>query len=279
MTDKKTSIFSLDGKTAVITGGGGLLGVQHAEALAEFGANVVLLDINREGASEAAEIIRKKYSIKTEAFYCDITSLDSVKSVCKDIKNKFGSIEILINNAANNPKVKTTGLDLDVNSRFETFTTSQWLQDINVNLTGAFHCCQVFGSEMVVNNGGTILNIASDLSVIAPDQRLYRKPGETSLTQKTKPVSYSVSKFGILGLTKYLATYWAEQKIRVNALSPAGVYVDQDEDFVNKITSMIPLSRMASPDEYKGAIVFLCSNASKYMTGTNLIIDGGRSIW
>ncbi|MDB4494562.1 SDR family oxidoreductase [Pseudomonadales bacterium] len=273
------SIFSLDGKTAVITGGGGLLGIKHAEALAEFGANIALLDNNVEAASTAAQKITEEYSANVDAFYCDVTSIESISSVCKQVKERFGGIEILINNAANNPQVKNSGLDVDANSRFETFTSSQWFQDLNVNLTGAFYCCQMFGSEMVENKGGIILNIASDLSVIAPDQRLYRKAGETSLTQATKPVSYSVSKFGLLGLTKYLATYWADQNIRVNALSPAGVYVNQDEDFVDKITSLIPMSRMASPDEYKGAVIFLCSDASKYMTGANLIIDGGRSIW
>ena len=148
-----------------------------------------------------------------------------------------------------------------------------------MGLTGAFLCSQVIGSEMARRNKGVILNIASDLAVIAPDQRLYRRDGLPRDQQPAKPVTYSVVKTGLLGLTRYLATYWADRGVRVNAISPGGVYNGQPDDFVSRLSALIPLARMARVDEYQGAILFLCSDASSYMTGANLVIDGGRSCW
>ena len=155
---------------------------------------------------------------------------------------------------------------------FEHFSSKKWDNEMNIGLKGAFVCSQIFGSEMAKNKNGVILNIASDLSVIAPDQRLY------SHLKTCKPVTYSVIKHGLIGLTKYLATYWASKRIRVNAISPGGVFNNQNKTFVKKIKKLITMSRMAKIDEYKEAIQFLCSDASSYMTGQNLIIDGGRSI-
>jgi NAD(P)-dependent dehydrogenase (short-subunit alcohol dehydrogenase family) len=177
-----------------------------------------------------------------------------------------------------NPKysqVSTSG----IKSRVEHFDLEDWENQIRVGLTGAFICSKVFGSGMAKSGGGVIVNIASDLSVIAPDQRLYEKVGISSNEQPVKPVTYSVIKSGLIGLTKYLATYWHNSGVRVNALSPGGVFENQDVEFVAKLSELIPLGRMANIDEYRSAIQFLCSDASSYMTGQNLVIDGGRSIW
>jgi NAD(P)-dependent dehydrogenase (short-subunit alcohol dehydrogenase family) len=186
-------------------------------------------------------------------------------------------VDILINNAANNPRVEQ---DAGVNfSRLENFPIEQWSADLAVGLTGAFLCSQVFGSEMARRGHGVIVNVASDLALIGPDQRLYRKAGLPEHLQPVKPVTYSVVKSGLLGLTRYLATYWADKGIRVNAISPGGVYNGQPDEFVAKLSSLIPMGRMASVGEYGGAILFLCSDASSYMTGANLVIDGGRTCW
>ena len=162
-------------------------------------------------------------------------------------------------------------------SRFKKFPIYVWNQDLVVGLTGAFLCSQVIGSEMARRGKGVILNIASDLAIIAPDQRIYREPGLPEEQQPVKPVSYAVTKVALLGLTRYLATYWAEKGVRVNSISPGGVYVSQNEQSVKRLTNLIPMGRMASKDEYKGATVFLVSDASAYMTGFNVVMDGGRT--
>lgn len=270
-------IFDLTGRVAVITGGAGLLGPKHAEALAEFGAILVLLDRKAE-VEKIAKAIAKKYKTKALGLKCDITKKAALEKVLRTVLKKFGRVDILINNAANNPVVKADGFSQNW-SRLENFPLNAWESDLAVGLTGAFLASQVFGSHMAKKRRGVVLNIASDLGIIAPDQRIYRKPGLASDKQPVKPVTYSVLKHGILGLTKYLASYWAEEGIRVNAISPGGVYNNQPPDFVKKLTAHIPLHRMANIDEYRAAIVFLVSDASTYMTGANLIVDGGRTVW
>ena len=190
---------------------------------------------------------------------------------------RYGRVDVLINNAANNPKVEARS-DVEF-SRLESFPLEQWQADLAVGLTGAFLCSRVIGGEMARRGRGVIVNVASDLALIAPDQRLYRKAGLPEDRQPVKPVTYSVVKSGLLGLTRYLATYWATSGVRVNAISPGGVYTDQPEEFVQRLSNLIPLGRMARVDEYEGAILFLCSDASSYMTGANLVVDGGRTSW
>ena len=271
------SPFDLTGRVALITGGAGLLGQRHAEALAAFGAIPVLLDVRVDRPELAPDSLRERFGPAAIALAVNITEPESIRLARDQVLAKLGRIDILINNAANNPKMES-GSEVEF-SRLENFPLAQWEADLAVGLTGAFLCSQVIGSEMARRKHGVILNVASDLAVIAPDQRLYRREGLPANQQPVKPVTYSVVKTGLIGLTRYLATYWADAGVRVNAISPGGVYNGQPDEFVRRLNGLIPLGRMARVDEYQGAIVFLCSDASAYMTGANLIMDGGRSCW
>lgn len=271
------SLFRLDGRVAVITGGAGLLGYQHAATIAGLGGIPVLLDINDEALATNAAMLAEETGCQAPSYVVDITELQALEAVGQQLLAEHGRVDILINNAARNPKVESAG-DKDF-SRLEHFPWEQWQLDLNVGLGGAFNCAKVFGAQMARQGHGVIVNIASDLGVIAPDQRLYRVDGREAEQQPVKPVTYSVVKHGLIGLTKYLATYWCEQGVRCNALSPGGVYAGQNDVFVSKLTQLIPLGRMAEADEYRGAIAFLCSDASTYMNGANLVMDGGRSTW
>lgn len=269
--------FRLDGRVAVITGGAGLLGYQHAATIAGLGGLPVLLDVNQAGLAANAARLAEETGYQALTLLADITDLEALDAAGAQLLERHGRVDILINNAARNPKVESAG-DKDF-SRLEHFPWEQWRLDLDVGLGGAFNCAKVFGAEMARRGHGVIVNIASDLGVIAPDQRLYRVDGREDDQQPVKPVTYSVVKHGLIGLTKYLATYWCEQGVRCNALSPGGVYAGQNDVFVSKLTQLIPLGRMAEADEYRGAIAFLCSDASSYMNGANLVIDGGRSTW
>jgi NAD(P)-dependent dehydrogenase (short-subunit alcohol dehydrogenase family) len=274
---KVENMFDLTGRVAVITGGAGLLGQQHAEAIAAAGGIPILADIHPEAVDHRSVKFRERFGGQAQAVKVDITRPDQVKALLSEILRDFGRVDILVNNAANNPKIET-GSKVEF-SRMENFPLKQWEADLSVGLTGAFLCSQIIGTEMAKRRGGVIVNVASDLAVISPDQRLYRKPGLPEDQQPVKPVTYSVVKTGLIGMTRYLATYWAEAGVRVNAISPGGVYQNQDEDFVRRLGNLIPLGRMANLDEYQAAILFLCSDASSYMTGANLVIDGGRTCW
>jgi len=270
-------LFNLSGRVAIVTGGAGLLGFYHGAALAAAGAHVVLLDLPVANSPERAAQLSEASGVECFGLDADITYEASLADARDQIVSKFGRIDILINNAANNPKVEDTeGKNW---SRLESFPLEVWDADIRVGLTGAFLCCRIFGAEMAKRRSGVIVNVASDLALIAPDQRLYRKEGLPDDQQPVKPVTYSVVKTALLGLTRYLATYWSDLGIRVNAISPGGVFNHQPEEFLARINQLIPMGRMANQDEYQGAILFLCSDASSYMTGSNLVIDGGRTCW
>jgi len=273
----RSSLFDLTGRVAVITGGAGLLGEQHARAIASEGGIPVLVDVSGRGAAEMAERISTEYRVPAWGCRVDITKVDELQGFLAQLLDRFGRLDILINNAANNPRVENGGA---VNfSRFEHFPLAQWQADLAVGLTGAFLCSQVLGSEMARRGAGVIVNVASDLALIGPDQRVYRQPGLPPHLQPVKPVSYSAVKAGLLGLTRYLATYWSDRGVRANALCPGGVSNGQPQDFVVRLSELIPLGRMAHVDEYRGAILFLCSDASSYMTGAILAVDGGRTCW
>jgi NAD(P)-dependent dehydrogenase (short-subunit alcohol dehydrogenase family) len=272
--------FNLNGKTALITGAAGLLGIEHAAALIECGARVVLTDISEPTLDLARSNLDKNFiEAKIIAKVMDVSNPSMVMNTLADLQLQDIRIDILVNNAAIDPKVMGDKGIIET-SRLENFALDQWDLQIAIGLTGAFICSQIFGREMAKDGlGGVILNIASDLSIFSPDQRLYRKDGVSKEMQPVKPVTYSVIKSGLIGLTKYLATYWAEDNVRCNALSPGGILNGQSEEFVERLSALIPLGRMADRNEYRSAVQFLCSDASKYMNGQNIVIDGGRSVW
>jgi NAD(P)-dependent dehydrogenase (short-subunit alcohol dehydrogenase family) len=268
--------FELSGKVVLITGGAGLLGAEHAAAIAEAGGVPVLADLRVAEAERVAREVGTRYAATTGAVELDVSSTASCQAALERVLGTYGRLDGLVNNAALNPKVEGAGLSA---TRFENYALELWNRELSVGLTGAFLCAQVFGTHLARSGGGVVVNVASDLGLIAPDQRIYRRPGLAPEEQPVKPVTYSVVKGGLVMLTKYLATYWAEAGVRVNALVPGGVYAGQPDDFVARLTNLIPLGRMARKDEYRAALVFLCSDASSYMTGSNLVIDGGRTCW
>lgn len=278
--DKYTKRFDISGRVCIVTGGGGLIGLKHAEAITEGGGIPVLLDIIQAGMDRNIKTLKEEYGddIKYETIVTDITDRDALSKVRDELLEKYGHIDVLINNAANNPKVEGGSKNLGA-MRFTNFPVDIWNQDLAVGLTGAMLCAQVFGEVMEKQKKGVVLNISSDYGLIAPDQRIYRKEGLPEEQQTVKPVSYSVVKHGIIGLTKYLAIYWAEKGIRVNTLCPASLANGQDEEFVNKISNLIPLGRMSDPDEYVCTILYMISDAATYMTGATVVCDGGRTSW
>ena len=270
------SMFDLKGRVIVITGGAGMLGRQHAEVVARAGGTPILLDIHAALVESLARDLEHCYGVAAFGYAVDITRESEIESNCDVILQRFGHINGLVNNAANNPKVEGDGSKHF--SRLENFSLPAWEADIAVGLTGAFLCAKYYGVA-IARQGGSIVNISSDLGLIAPDQRLYRKPGLPEDQQPVKPVTYSVVKSGLIGLTRYLATYWAEEGVRCNALCPGGVENNQDPGFLKEVCSRIPMGRLARADEYQGALLFLLSDASSYMNGAVISVDGGRTAW
>lgn len=272
--------FSLKDKVIVITGGGGLIGMKHAEAVMEGEGIPVLLDIVQGGMDRVVDTLKKEYGedIKVETFVTDITDKAALNKVNDALLAKYGHVDGLINNAANNPKVEGGSKNLGA-TKFQDFPVDIWNDDMAVGLTGAMLCCQVFGYQMEKQGSGVIINISSDYGIISPNQNVYRKEGLPEDEQTIKPVSYSVVKHGIMGLTKYLATYWGKKGIRVNTLCPASLQNGQDPAFVEKLSNLVPMGRMSNPDEYVGTVLYMLSNASSYMTGATVVLDGGRTIW
>lgn len=272
--------FYVEDKITIITGGAGLLGRKHAEAVIDGKGVPVLIDISENAIDHAKQKIADAYGwcCRVESYIADITNRAEVEKIADELIKKYGHIDVLINNAVNNPKVEGNAANMKA-IRFENFPLQMWINDLAVGLTGAFICAQVFGGIMAKQGRGVILNISSDLGIIAPDQRIYRKDGLTDEEQTIKPVTYSVIKHGLIGLTKYLATYYAEKGVRANSLCPAGVFNGQDEVFLGKLTNLIPMGRMADIEEYKSTILYLISDASSYMTGSTVVVDGGRTCW
>ena len=269
--------FSLAGRVAVITGGAGMLGRRHAEAIAEMGGVPVVLDLDAERCEEAAAHVRAHAGGDAMALAADITDRAAVRAAVAQVLARYGRVDILVNNAAMTVKGGGGAFD-DYFAPFEEYPEALFERALKITLPGALLVTQAVGAAMVERGSGVVVNIASDVAVISPDHRIYQgmtyggKPFNT-------PVAYSMSKAALLAFTRYLATYWAPRGIRVNALSPAGVYDDHDAAFVERLANLIPLRRMAHKDEYKGALIFLCSDASSFMTGANLIVDGGRTAW
>jgi NAD(P)-dependent dehydrogenase (short-subunit alcohol dehydrogenase family) len=272
------NMFSLKGKVIIITGAVGLLGRKHAEAVAAFDGTPVLIDIDAVKLVELSNELNDSYNVNSIGYVVDITSEIQIEKNTKDVIEKFGKIDGLVNNAANNPKMES---DSDkIFSRLENFPLEIWSQDIAVGLTGAYLCAKHYGTEIANNKcGGVIVNISSDLGLIAPDQRLYSDENQTKDNQPVKPVTYSVVKAGLVGLTRYLATYWNDQNVRCNAMCPGGVENGQPSDFLDKVVFRIPMGRLAKPDEYQGALIWMLSDASSYLNGAIIPIDGGRTAW
>ena len=267
MNMNEKNIFDISKKTIIITGAAGLLGSEYAKGLSKQGANVVLVDLDIKRCKEISSELNKKYAVESLAIKLDITKISSIKNMVKIIMKKYNKIDVLINNAAyqGNDKLRTIP--------FEELPLKNWNKAIDVNLTGIFLCCQGVGKIMVKQKKGIVINISSTYGIVAPDQRIYGKSRQNSA------VFYAATKSAILNLTRYLAAYWQGKGIRVNTLSPGGVEKNQELNFRKKYSEKTMLGRMAKKDEYVGPIIFLSSDASSYMTGSNLIVDGGWTAW
>jgi 2-deoxy-D-gluconate 3-dehydrogenase len=265
------SAFDLSGRVALVTGAAGLLGRQFCRTLAEAGASVALVDLNQAALAEAAAPLGEK----ALAVPADVSDKQSVASAVEQVVGRFGRLDILVNSAALDPKFDVGEAGKHTSS-FEDYSLETWQKALNVNLTGAFLFSQAAARQMLTRQAGVIVNICSTYGLGGPDQRIYQQKGKPA---SYKPVDYTVTKAGILGLTKYLATYYAGKNIRVNALTPGGVYNAQDEEFVQAYSARTVLGRMARQDEMNGALLYLASDASSYMTGANLVVDGGWTAW
>jgi len=278
MNNNIDNLFSLSGKVVVITGATGFLGEKHAEAIAAFGGTPVLLDLSQTAVDVLAKKLNKTYKTNAIGFSIDITNESKVKSVSNAVLKRFGKVDGLVNNAANNPKVEAASKKNF--SRLENFPIDIWEQDIAVGLTGSYLCIKYFGFQISQNkDGGSIVNISSDLGVMAPDQRLYEKEGVADNQQNVKPVTYSVVKSGLIGLTRYVSTYWADKNVRCNAMCPGGVENGQPKSFLEEVNKRIPMGRLANSNEYQGTLLWMLSDASSYLNGAIVSVDGGRTAW
>lgn len=269
-----SKLFDIKNRNIVITGSSGLLGSQYANILSASGANVILVDLDSIKNKKLERSLRKKYRTKARSYITDISNLQEVKKLAKNVLRDFKKIDGLVNNAAFTSKAAKEESDNPYGS-LENFPMKIWQKSIDINLTGVFFCSQAFGKIMTKQGKGVIVNIASNYGLVGADQRIYGKSG------LNLPISYAATKGAVANLTRYLAAYWSGKNIRVNTLSPGGVLdvTYQDKKFIKKYSERTILGRMARKDEYNGAILFLISDASSYMTGANLIIDGGWTAW
>ncbi len=267
---KAAGMFDLSGRTAVVTGAAGQLGGEYVRVLLEAGANVVALDLYPENPKGKLDNIDSSRLLIRK---CDVTSKEELTAILEESKEKFGVPSILINNAAIDAPPDA---DESETGPFETYPETSWDKIIGANLKSVFLCCQVFGGAMAESEvPGSIINISSIYGILSPDQRIYEYKDRPFF----KPVTYSVSKSGMMNMTRYLATYWGKRGVRVNTLTLAGVFNNQDDTFLKNYTAKVPLGRMADSAEYNGAVLFLASDASSYMTGANLVMDGGFTAW
>lgn len=262
--------FDLTGRTAIVTGGGGILGQGFCRVLAEHGARVAVFDVNRESAQQTVDAIQSG----SIAIACDVADPASVAEAVAQVVKAFGGIDILHNNAASKSKSLA-----DFFTSFEDYTLETWRDVMGVNIDGMFLMAQAVGKQMVAQGrGGSIIQTASIYGVVAPDQRIYEGSQYMGRPINT-PAVYSASKAAVVGLTRYLASYWGAKGIRVNTLTPGGVESGQNDVFSKKYSARVPMGRMARADEMQSALLFLASDASSYMTGQNLIVDGGLTCW
>jgi 2-deoxy-D-gluconate 3-dehydrogenase len=271
---KVYEFFDLTGQVAIVTGGVGLLGAEFCRTLAEAGAAVTVADLDIEGADRLTSNLTSD-GYRAQSQYTDVTSTSSVKDMVSATLDCFGRLDILVNSAALDPKFDPMS-HKSHSGAFEDYPLELWKQALDVNLTGVMLSCQAAVKPMLQQGSGTIINLASIYGLTAPDQRLYQREGHLP---QFKPIDYTVTKAGILGLTKYLAAYYNGKNIRVNALTPGGIYNGHDEEFLRAYAARSVISRMAEKDEMNGALLFLASDASRYMTGANLIVDGGWTTW
>jgi len=263
--------FRLDGKVVIITGGAGLLGREYARAVCESGGIAIVADLN----SDDAEASARAAGGEAMGIAVNVADKAAVTDMVQHVVDRYGRIDGLVNNAAINPKFDAGEKHLDT---FEDLPLDAWNQSLAVNVTGMFLCAQAVAPTMLKQGSGVVINIASTYGITGPDQRLYI-PDDPTKPRSYKPVTYTVSKAAAIGLTRYLAAYWGDKGIRVNTLTPGGVYTNQDDDFVRRYSYRTPMGRMAQKHEYCGALLFLLSDASSYMTGGNLVVDGGWTAW
>ena len=266
--------FQLRDRTAIVTGGAGLLGKEFCRTLAQAGALVVVADLNAAAAQSVAESLQRE-GYRACAVGVDVTQPESVQAMVGAALSADGRVDVLVNSAAMDPKFDSSQQGKHSNN-FEDYPVEMWRQALDVNLTGMFLCCQAASRAMGAQGSGSIINICSTYGLVGPDQRIYERPDQP---KQFKPAFYSVTKAGVLGLTRYLATYFAGTQIRANALTPGGVYNNHDELFTTNYSARTVLGRMANRDEMNGALLFLASEASSYMTGSNVVVDGGWTAW
>src|SRR5262245_48519179 len=277
MPDTMPALFDLSGRTAVLTGGAGLLGRQYLRTLLSAGARVLVADLDGDAALREVAAAIADIGGEAMGLAVDVTRQKDVAAMTDAALSRWGRIDILINNAAIDPKVDVRP-DCAFCNTFEDFPLTLWQQSLDVNLTGAFLCAQAAGRVMVRAGRGVIVNVSSAYGLVAPDQRLYQRDDEEK-QRLFKPASYAVTKTAIAHLTRYLAAYWGPSGIRVNTLTPHGIFNGHDPGFVRRYNSRTPLGRMARNDEMNGPLLFLVSDASSYMTGANLVVDGGWTAW
>ena len=261
-------MFSLKNKTAIVTGACGLIGKKHCEALSNAGANVVVADINEDACKKVVDGLTGNHL----AIAFDVTNESAIKETCAKILAKYPSIDVLVNNAAINDMFENPALAAE-QSKFENYPVNMFRKSLEVNVTGVFLCSQIFGKVMADNGKGSIINVASTYGMVGPDQSIYINPEGKQTFYKS--AAYPATKGAIINFTRFLASYWGNKGVRVNTLSPGGVENGQDEWFIKNYSTKTALGRMAKPDDYMGAIVFLASDESAYMTGANLVVDGG----